>query len=158
MSDAYSPKLGIAVGATLAIGTIASYALAIVTIPGSDWDGSGAQAVKMGDVSMILTLAGKDWVTKLFWAGLVMALICAFAPMTSSAGKSVLIDLGCLASLYLPVVILQHHDGASVGIGLIVLIGALAIAAIIPWLPIWEPETATSVRLAEEPAWLKRQA
>ena len=150
----YSPKLGIATGIALGVGLIASYALPMVTASNE----FSTDTYKMGEIGLVLQFAGKDWVSKLFWAGIAAAVICAFIPMASQAGKHALVSLGCLVSLYLPVVLIRHLDGASVGAGLIVLIIALAVAAILPWIPVWDDGPITSPILAEEPAWMKKQA
>src|SRR5690348_7112253 len=133
MDRPYSPKLGIASVIALGVGVIASYAMPMV----SARDDFSSESFRMGEIGIILQFAGKDWVSKLFWAGIAAAVICAFLPMASQAGKHALVSLGCLVSLSLPVVIIQHLDGASVGAGLIVLIIALAVAAIMPWVPVW---------------------
>jgi hypothetical protein len=146
ITDRRSPKLVWGVSGVLGVGLLLAYILPALKEPGDYYD--GPSRVSMVELNYFLHLSGNGWILDLAKAGIVTAIVAAFAfPRQDRQTQAVVITIGSLIGLYLPFWIHgKLSGGESLGAGLWILGLACAIAAALPWLlPKLEESQADSV-------------
>jgi multiple sugar transport system permease protein len=96
--------------------------------------------VPLSAVAEIITKEGNGWVMTLVWlAGIIAALSVLVFPLEERFVQAVATSLGSLVVLILPIYVAQNltkiePQGIALGPGMLGMIAAYAVAAVLPWL------------------------
>jgi multiple sugar transport system permease protein len=127
----WAPKVAILVA--MAVGVVLANTLPAIALEGDT-------GMPLSDVAAAITKEGNGWVMTLVWlAGAIAALSVLVFPVEERFIQAVAISLGSLAVLILPIYVSQNLTvisprGVSLGQGLLVMIAAYLVAAVLPWL------------------------